>query len=78
MSRSAVNVMDEYYRNTKLVSVREAAERLAVRPGTLRLWIRLRRVPCVRVGERALRIPASAVEELIERGFVPAKSENLR
>jgi excisionase family DNA binding protein len=75
MSRSAVNVMDEDYRNAKLVSVREAAERLAVRPGTVRLWIRLRRLPCVRVGARAIRIPVNAVEELIERGFTPATPE---
>jgi excisionase family DNA binding protein len=60
---------------TKLVSVKEAAERLAVRPGTVRLWIRLRRLPSVRVGARAIRIPADAVEALIERGYVPAKPE---
>jgi excisionase family DNA binding protein len=75
MSRSTVNVMANDYRNTKLISVKEAAERLAVRPGTVRLWLRLRRLPCVRVGARAIRVPADAVDELIERGFVPARPE---
>jgi excisionase family DNA binding protein len=78
MSRSTVNVMANDYRNTKLISVKEAAERLAVRPGTVRLWLRLRRLPSVRVGERALRIPADAIEALIERGFTPAQPENSR
>jgi excisionase family DNA binding protein len=66
------------YRNGKLISVREAAARLNLRPGTVRLWIRLRRLPSIRVGARAIRIPADAIEELIERGFTPAKPEHVR
>jgi excisionase family DNA binding protein len=58
-----------------LLSVKEVAERLAVRPGTVRLWIRLRRLPSVRVGLRAIRVPADAVEDLVEHGYVPAKPE---
>jgi len=75
MSRSFIYVMANDYRNTKLISVKEAAERLAVRPGTVRLWIRLRRLPSVRVGLRAIRVPADAVEALIEYGYLPAKPE---
>jgi excisionase family DNA binding protein len=70
--------MIESHRNARLVSVREAAERLAVKPGTVRLWIRLRHLPSFRIGARAIRVPVDAIEEIIERGFVPAKPEKAR
>jgi excisionase family DNA binding protein len=68
--------MNEMY--SKLLTVQEAADRLGLKPSTVRLWIALRRVPSVRLGTRAIRIPADAIEELIVRGFTPAKSEAAR
>jgi excisionase family DNA binding protein len=78
MSRSFIYVMANDYRNARLISVKEAAQRLAVRPGTVRLWIRLRRLPSIRVGARAIRVPADAIEAIIERGYSPAKPEVVR
>jgi excisionase family DNA binding protein len=55
----------------RLLTVREAAERLALREGTIRAWLSRRRLPKVRLG-RAVRIPAEAVEALIFAGTIPA------
>jgi excisionase family DNA binding protein len=43
---------------------------------TVRAWLAKRKLPRVNCG-RAVRIPASAVEEFIERNTIPAK-ENSR
>jgi excisionase family DNA binding protein len=55
-----------------LLTVREAAQRLAVREGTLRLWLSQRRLPRVNCG-RAVRIPSRAIEDFIRYHTVPAK-----
>ncbi len=58
----------------KLLSVTEAAETLAVKPATIRAWLLRRKLPRVNCG-RAVRIPADAVQQFIERNTVPAKEE---
>lgn len=55
-----------------LLTVAEVAERLAVREGTVRLWLAQRRLPRVNCG-RAVRIPAEAIEAFITRNTVPAR-----
>lgn len=57
----------------RMLTVAEAAEHLGLRQSTIRAWIAGRRITYVRMG-RAIRIPARAVQELIERGTVPAKT----
>jgi excisionase family DNA binding protein len=57
----------------RLVTVHEAARLLSLRPGTIRLWLSQGRFPTVRVGSRAVRIPLSALESLIQRGTTPAR-----
>jgi excisionase family DNA binding protein len=52
-------------------TVRETAEELGLSPATLRAWIRERRIGYIRLG-RAVRVPASEIRRLIERGTVPA------
>lgn len=52
-------------------TIRETAEELGLSPATLRAWIRQRRISYVRLG-RAVRVPASEIRRLIERGTVPA------
>jgi excisionase family DNA binding protein len=55
-------------------TVREAAEELGLSPATIRAWLRQRRIGYVRLG-RAVRIPASELRRVVERGTVPAIQE---
>jgi excisionase family DNA binding protein len=52
-------------------TIRETAEELGLSPATIRAWIRQRRIGYVRLG-RAVRIPVSEIQRLVERGTVPA------
>ena len=58
----------------RLLTVQQTAELLAVKPGTVRLWIAQRRLPVVRLG-RSVRVTAAAVQELIESNTTPARGD---
>jgi excisionase family DNA binding protein len=58
----------------KLLSIQEASEVLAVKPATIRAWLARRKLPRVNCG-RAVRIPADAVAQFIERNTIPAREE---
>ena len=53
----------------RLLTFAEASERLGVGVSCLRKWCRLGRLPQVRVGTKATRIPIEAVEGLIRKGW---------
>lgn len=57
--------------NSRLLPVPEAAERLGLRPATLKDWIYRRRIEYVRVG-RAVRIAENTITDIIARGTAPA------
>jgi excisionase family DNA binding protein len=57
----------------RLLRVSEGAKELALKESTLRAWILSRRISVVRIGRRAIRIPASEVARLIEEGTIPAR-----
>jgi excisionase family DNA binding protein len=59
---------------TKLLSILEASEMLAVKPATIRAWLAKRKLPRVNCG-RAVRIPADAIAQFIERNTIPAREE---
>lgn len=56
----------------ELLTVDEAAAALTLKPKTIRVWIASRRISYVRLGERAIRIPVSEINRLLEEGLVPA------
>jgi excisionase family DNA binding protein len=58
-----------------LLSVPEAAERLAIKPATIRAWILRRRLEYVRVGKRSVRIPLSEILRIVAEGTVPAREQ---
>jgi excisionase family DNA binding protein len=62
---------------TKLLSVKEAAELLAIKPPTIRVWLSKRRLPFVRCG-RAIRIPSDAIVRFIAANTVPENMEGRR
>jgi excisionase family DNA binding protein len=59
---------------SELYTVKQAAEALGLRPATIRAWLSRRKLPRVNCG-RAVRIPAEAVAEFIERNTIPARKE---
>jgi excisionase family DNA binding protein len=57
---------------TSLLTVQQAADALGLKAATIRAWLYRRKLPHVRCG-RAVRVPAQAVAEFIERNTIPAK-----
>jgi excisionase family DNA binding protein len=56
----------------KLLTVKQSAEQLGLSARTVWAWIYARKLGVVRLG-RAVRIPQTAIDELIEAGSIPAK-----
>ena len=59
--------------NVKLLTVTEAADLMRLRPSTVRKWVMLRRISCIRIGSRAVRISADEVERILREGLRPAR-----
>jgi excisionase family DNA binding protein len=59
---------------TKLLTLEQAAERLGLKPVTLRMWASARKIARVKIG-RAVRVPESEIARIIERGLIPALPE---
>jgi excisionase family DNA binding protein len=59
---------------TQLLTVKQAADALGLKVATIRAWVSRRRLPRVNCG-RAVRIPAEAITEFIERNTIPAREE---
>lgn len=62
---------------SQLRTVEQTALDLNVSVHTIRAWIARRKIAHVRLG-RAVRVPASEIARLIERGTVPAMPDRIR
>jgi excisionase family DNA binding protein len=62
--------MADQKQSSKPRTVKQAAEELNVAQSTIRAWIGQRRLGYVRLG-RAIRVPASEIQRMLEMGFVP-------
>lgn len=51
-----------------LVSAARVAEHFGVCVGTVNAWVRLRRIPCVRLSRRVVRFRLSEVEAALRQG----------
>jgi excisionase family DNA binding protein len=58
--------------NDRLLTVQETADRLSLKPSTIRRMILERRIDTVRPSVRAVRIPETAVIHILKQGFRPA------
>jgi excisionase family DNA binding protein len=56
---------------SRLLTVTETAEQLGLSARTIWAWVYARKLGVVRLG-RAVRIPQTAIDELIESGTIPA------
>jgi excisionase family DNA binding protein len=59
--------------NDPLYTVDATAKRLGMKPETIRAWIATRRIGFHRINGRAIRIPESEIQRLLEAGFTPAR-----
>jgi len=64
--------------STQLLTYPEASHRLGVGVSCLRKWVRMGRLPQVRVGTKATRIPIEAVEDLIRTGWKDTLDDVIR
>lgn len=55
-----------------MLSIAEAARRLGLKEGTVRLWISRRKIAHVKLG-RAVRVPQEEIERLIRENTIPAR-----
>lgn len=56
----------------RLLTVEETAQRLGLKPATIRRMIFQRRIDTVRPSVRAVRVPESAVRKILENCYRPA------
>lgn len=61
-------------RTGRLLTVREVADMLGKKESGVRTWILFRKIPYVKVG-RSVRISEATVDEIIEKGTIPAREE---
>jgi excisionase family DNA binding protein len=59
---------------SQLLTVKQAADALGLKVATIRAWLSRRKLPRVNCG-RAVRIPAEAITQFIERNTVPARED---
>ncbi len=61
----------------KLLTIEQAAERLGMKPVTVRMWAATRKIARCKIG-RAVRIPESEIERLIAASLIPTAPESRR
>lgn len=69
---------DIFEGSDRLLTPGQVAEFLGLKTCTIRLWLAQRKIGSIKIGDRAVRIPAREVKKLIERGYVPAAPERAR
>jgi len=57
--------------STKLITIREAANRLGLKESTIRKYILKRQIAYVKPSVRAVRIPIEELERIIDAGLRP-------
>ena len=79
-SKNVNHAQGGFMKGTHLLTVEEAANRLGLKPCTIRRKILERRIDYVKNG-RAVRIPVETVERIISRGYrkaIPERDEEER
>ena len=64
--------------SSRLLRVSEVAVLLGLRPSTIRKMILQRKIDVIRPTSRAVRIPESAVEAIVKKGYRPALESIVR
>lgn len=61
---------------SKLLRISEAADRLGLKPATIRKMLYRRELPVVRPTKRAVRIKEEDIEALIKRRYTPVRQHD--
>ncbi|MCS6289764.1 MAG: helix-turn-helix domain-containing protein [Nitrospira sp.] len=61
--------------STKLITIRDAANRLGLKESTIRKYILKRQIAYVKPSVRAVRIPIEELERILAAGLRPAISQ---
>lgn len=59
--------------HTTYLTVEEAAERFQVKPSTVYEWVRGGRLPCYRLGPRAIRFTPKLLDRFADETFDPGR-----
>jgi excisionase family DNA binding protein len=57
-----------------MLTVGQAADELGLKECTVRAWLLRRKIACVKLSARCVRIPREEVERLIASSYVPARA----
>jgi excisionase family DNA binding protein len=58
-----------------MLTVEGAAHELGIKASTVRAWLLRRKIGCVKLSARCVRIPREEVERLIRDNLIPARAE---
>jgi excisionase family DNA binding protein len=64
--------MDHQQHEGQLLRVSEVARLLNVKEGTVRDWVLLRKIPCLKLLNKTIRIKREVVEKLLAESEIPA------
>ena len=62
--------------NSELLTAEELAERLRVKPDTVRIWTRAGRIPCVRITPKVVRYDVAAVLAKLSAASIESEASN--
>ena len=66
-----MSVREQFVRG--MLTVEQVAEELGIKESTVRAWLLRRKLECVRLSTRCVRIPAEEVARLIRENTVPRR-----
>jgi excisionase family DNA binding protein len=78
LSRSTIYSQNDLHKGAtamkNLLTVKEAANELGVKPCTIRAWLLVGKLAYVRYG-RTIRVPMASIERFVHESTVPMKEE---
>lgn len=57
----------------RLYTIPEFARTIGIKTSTGRAWVLRRKIGCIKVGGRSVRVPEREIERIFREGFVPAR-----
>lgn len=58
-----------------LMTDKDVAELLRLKPATIRMWVHLQKIPCVKIGEKCVRFEREKIENWLRAKSRPARKD---